>query len=90
MKIWQKASGNKKEVEEFTIGRDPEFDLILAPFDVLGSMAHAKMLFKIGLITEEENKQLQEGLKTIYLEIEQGKFSIDWESKMFILRWSFY
>ncbi|KPQ09726.1 MAG: argininosuccinate lyase ArgH [Algoriphagus marincola HL-49] len=77
MKIWQKASGNKKEVEEFTIGRDPEFDLILAPFDVLGSMAHAKMLFKIGLITEEENKQLQEGLKTIYLEIEQGKFSID-------------
>ncbi|MBY5950164.1 argininosuccinate lyase [Algoriphagus sp. NF] len=77
MKIWQKASGNKKEVEEFTIGRDPEFDLILAPFDVLGSMAHAKMLFKIGLLTEEENKQLQEGLKTIYLEIEQGKFSID-------------
>jgi argininosuccinate lyase len=77
MKIWQKASGNKREVEEFTIGRDPEFDLILAPFDVLGSMAHAKMLYKIGLLTEEENKQLQDGLRVIYLEIEQGKFSID-------------
>lgn len=76
MKLWQKATGNKKEVEQFTIGRDPEFDLILAPFDVLGSMAHAKMLAKIGLLTPEENEILQKGLKEIYFEIEQGKFSI--------------
>lgn len=76
MKLWQKATGSKKEVEQFTIGRDPEFDLILAPFDVLGSMAHAKMLAKIGLLTSEENKMLQKGLKEIYFEIEQGKFSI--------------
>lgn len=76
MKLWQKATGSKKEVEQFTIGRDPEFDLILAPFDVLGSMAHAKMLAKIGLLTSEENEILQKGLKEIYFEIEQGKFSI--------------
>ena len=76
MKLWQKATGSKKEVEQFTIGRDPEFDLILAPFDVLGSMAHAHMLAKIGLLTKEENEILQKGLKEIYLEIEQGKFSI--------------
>ena len=55
MKIWQKATGSKKEVESFTIGRDPEFDIILAPFDVLGSMAHAAMLQKIGLLTKDEN-----------------------------------
>lgn len=76
MKLWQKATGSKKEVEQFTIGRDPEFDLILAPFDVLGSMAHAHMLAKIGLLTAEENQTLQKGLKEIYFEIEQGKFSI--------------
>ncbi len=76
MKLWQKATGNKKEVEQFTIGRDPEFDLILAPFDVLASMAHAAMLATIGLLTEEENQTLQKGLKEIYYEIEQGKFNI--------------
>jgi len=76
MKLWQKATDSKKEVEQFTIGRDPEFDLILAPFDVLGSMAHAKMLAKIGLLTNEENEIVQKGLKEIYFEIEQGKFSI--------------
>ncbi|WP_111669742.1 argininosuccinate lyase [Algoriphagus litoralis] len=75
-KLWQKATGSKKEVEQFTIGRDPEFDSLLAPFDVLGSMAHAKMLAKIGLLTQEENEILQKGLKEIYFEIEQGQFSI--------------
>lgn len=76
MKLWQKATGSKKEVEQFTIGRDPEFDILLAPFDVLGSMAHSKMLAKIGLLTPEENEILQKGLKEIYFEIEQGKFTI--------------
>lgn len=76
MKLWQKATGSKKEVEQFTIGRDPEFDIVLAPFDVLGSMAHAQMLEKIGLLTAEDNTVLQKGLKEIYAEISEGKFSI--------------
>lgn len=76
MKLWQKATGNKKEVENFTIGRDPEFDIILAPFDVLGSMAHAHMLTKVGLLTAEDNATLQKGLKEIYYEIEKGTFEI--------------
>ncbi len=76
MKLWQKETGNKKEVENFTIGRDPEFDIILAPFDVLGSMAHAHMLAKVGLLTKEDNETLQKGLKEIYFEIEKGQFHI--------------
>ena len=76
MKLWQKATGNKKEVENFTIGRDPEFDIILAPFDVLGSMAHAHMLTKVGLLTAEDNATLQKGLKEIFYEIEKGTFEI--------------
>jgi argininosuccinate lyase len=77
MKLWQKATASKIEVEQFTVGRDPEFDLLLAPYDVLGSMAHATMLSTIGLLTKEENIILQGGLKEIYNEIEQGKFAIE-------------
>ncbi|WP_057936423.1 argininosuccinate lyase [Algoriphagus resistens] len=76
MKLWQKETGSKKEVESFTIGRDPEFDILLAPYDVLGSMAHAQMLSTIGLLTAEENEILQRGLKDIYSEIEKGVFEI--------------
>jgi argininosuccinate lyase len=76
MKLWQKKTESKKEVESFTIGRDPEYDLLLAPFDVLGSMAHAQMLGSIGLLTSEENEILQQGLKEIYGEIQKGEFEI--------------
>jgi len=77
MKLWQKNTSAKKEVEQFTIGRDPEFDIILAPFDVLGSMAHAIMLEKIGLLSQGELEQLLKGLKDIYIEIEKGQFTIE-------------
>ncbi|RZS97098.1 argininosuccinate lyase [Cecembia calidifontis] len=77
MKLWQKNTSAKKEVETFTIGRDPEFDILLAPFDVLGSMAHAIMLEKIGLLTSSELEVLLQGLREIYYEIEQGTFKID-------------
>lgn len=76
MKLWQKDKTSKKEVENFTIGRDPEFDLILAPFDVTGSMAHAIMLESIDLLTAEELRMLKKGLKEIREEIRQGTFSI--------------
>jgi len=77
MKLWQKTTTSKKEVEQFTVGRDPEFDILLAPYDVLGSMAHAAMLESIDLLTGEENLLLQKGLKEIYDEIKQGKFVIE-------------
>jgi len=77
MKLWQKTTNSKQEVEQFTVGKDPEFDILLAPYDVLGSMAHAAMLETIGLLTAEENKILQKGLLEIYEEINQGKFAIE-------------
>jgi len=77
MKLWQKTTNSKQEVEQFTVGKDPEFDILLAPYDVLGSMAHAAMLETIGLLTAEENLLLQKGLKEIYEEIKQGKFVIE-------------
>ncbi|PSL02296.1 argininosuccinate lyase [Cecembia rubra] len=77
MKLWQKNTSAKKEVENFTIGRDPEFDILLAPFDVLASMAHAIMLEKIALLSTSELETLLKGLREIYFEIEKGEFKID-------------
>ncbi|MFC4871816.1 argininosuccinate lyase [Negadavirga shengliensis] len=77
MKLWQKDKTNKKEVETFTIGRDPEFDLLLAHHDVTGSLAHAIMLESIGLLTKEELGILKKGLKEIREEIREGKFVIE-------------
>ncbi|MFO7826846.1 MAG: argininosuccinate lyase [Cyclobacterium sp.] len=76
MKLWQKDKTSKKEVETFTIGRDPEFDLLLAPFDLSGSMAHASMLASIGLLTADELQVLKKGLKEIREEVQNGKFAI--------------
>ncbi|TKK71481.1 argininosuccinate lyase [Ilyomonas limi] len=66
MKLWQKNTTSLKEVEQFTVGKDREFDLLLAPFDVLGNIAHAKMLATIGLLTAEECEQLVKELRAIY------------------------
>lgn len=76
MKLWQKNTSSKKEVERFTIGRDPEFDILLAPFDILGSLAHAQMLEHIGLLSQDELLILQKGLREIWNEIQAGSFSI--------------
>jgi len=76
MKLWQKNTSSKIEVEKFTIGRDPDFDILLAPFDVLGSLAHAIMLQEIGLLTAEELAVLKKGLLEIYQEIQQNQFTI--------------
>lgn len=76
MKLWQKNTGSKVEVEKFTIGKDPDFDLLLAPFDVMASIAHATMLAEINLITADELITLKKGLLEIYQEIKERKFVI--------------
>ena len=66
MKLWQKNTASLKEVENFTVGRDREFDVMMAKHDVLGNIAHAKMLATIGLLTNEEANDLVAELKNIY------------------------
>src|SRR5205085_2404345 len=77
MKLWQKNTETLKEVEKFTVGNDREFDLQLAPFDVLGSIAHTKMLAEVGLLTKDEATQLTTQLKNIYTSIHDSRFTID-------------
>lgn len=76
MKLWQKNTASLKEVETFTVGHDREMDLYLAAFDVLGSLAHTRMLESIGLLTAEETTALHVELKKIYARIQEGKFSL--------------
>lgn len=76
-KLWDKGIETDKLIESFTIGRDKELDVLLAPFDVLGSLAHITMLTKIGLIEPDELALLTQELRNIYREVEKGDFQID-------------
>jgi len=76
-KLWEKSVQVNKEIERFTVGRDREMDLYLAKHDVLGSMAHITMLQSIGLLTEDELKQLLTELRKIHAQVEQGNFVIE-------------
>jgi argininosuccinate lyase len=77
MKLWQKNSSSSKEVEKFTAGRDREMDIYLAPFDILGSIAHVKMLGSVGLLSGSETTTLSKELIKIYGEAEKGTFSLE-------------
>ncbi len=77
MKLWEKNIASLKEVEKFTVGEDRRLDLYLAPFDVLGSLAHIQMLQSAGLLNEIELQELQQGLKEIYKDIQNGTFVLE-------------
>lgn len=78
MKLWQKEGVvTDEQIERFTVGRDREMDLYLAPFDVLGNIAHATMLQSIGLLNQQELLLLKAQLIAIYGEIEEGEFRIE-------------
>ena len=76
-KLWEKNFEVNAEIERFTVGRDREMDLYLAPYDVMGSMAHITMLESIGLLEADELKQLLAELKEIYAICERGEFKIE-------------
>ena len=76
-KIWDKGFSVNEQVEAFTVGRDRELDLFLAKYDVLGSLAHTRMLQSIGLLTADELEHIQTELKRIFRTIEDGEFVIE-------------
>lgn len=77
MKLWQKDKASLKEVEVFTVGKDRELDIQLAPFDILGSIAHVTMLESVGLLTTEEKELLVKELQALYNSIAHSPFTID-------------
>jgi argininosuccinate lyase len=77
VKLWDKGTATNQKVESFTVGNDRELDLFLAPFDVLGTLAHTAMLESIGLLTSEELAQIHSELKRIYQQTQDRTFSIE-------------
>lgn len=78
MKLWQKDNKISSElITKFTVGKDNELDMVLAEFDVKGSLAHTQMLASIGLLSEGELQEIHKELQNILDEIEAGKFKIE-------------
>lgn len=77
MKLWQKGAVAHENVDKFTVGKDREYDIFLAQYDCQASIAHAKMLAKIGLISIPESEQLCKVLEELKIAAETGNFTIE-------------
>ena len=75
--LWKKDLPADKIVERYTVGRDRELDMRLAPFDVMGSLAHIKMLNSVSLLESHELEVLTAELNAILKEIESGSFVME-------------
>ena len=76
-KLWEKSTQVNAKIEAFTIGSDRVMDVFLAKYDVLGSMAHIRMLESVGLLQPDELESLLYELKSIYQLADEGKFTIE-------------
>jgi len=79
MKIWDKGFDNDPRIDAFTVGRDRELDLLLAPYDIEGSMAHIRMLAEVGLLEADELAALLPALEKLHQEALEGRFVIHGE-----------
>ena len=77
MKLWDKGFSTDKKIDIFTVGNDRELDLLLAKYDIVGSLAHAKMLHKIGLLSKEEIDAVEKELQAILTTVQNGEFTIE-------------
>ena len=77
MKLWEKGIPVNEAIEKFTVGKDRELDLYLAPYDILGSMAHVTMLESVGLLEKKELPVLLDALKKLHARAESGDFVIE-------------
>ncbi|MGB1168619.1 MAG: argininosuccinate lyase [Flavobacteriaceae bacterium] len=77
MKLWDKGIKIDDKIEQFTVGNDREVDIHIAKHDVKASLAHAKMLFSVGILTSVELQQLEKGLSILEKQIHEGTFIIE-------------
>jgi argininosuccinate lyase len=79
MKIWNKGFDNDAQIDAFTVGRDRELDLMLAPFDIEGTIAHITMLSQVGLLSADDLALLLPELRQLHREALEGRFTISGE-----------
>ncbi|MEM6721069.1 MAG: argininosuccinate lyase [Bacteroidota bacterium] len=77
MKLWDKGITIDKKIEAFTVGNDREIDMHIAQYDIQASLAHAQMLAKIEIISQEELQQLSAGLATLQQQLDNNTFVIE-------------
>ncbi|RSC93705.1 argininosuccinate lyase [Tenacibaculum singaporense] len=77
MKLWDKGLSIDKKIEHFTVGNDREIDIHIAPYDLQASLAHAKMLASIGIVTSEELALVTAGITALQQQVADGTFAID-------------
>jgi len=77
MKLWDKGYSVDDKIVDFTVGLDREMDIYLAPYDILGTMAHITMLESVGLLAKEELDVLLSELKVLHAQAVAGEFVIE-------------
>lgn len=81
MKLWEKGYDLDKKTEEFTIGNDCIMDLKIAKYDIIGSLAHVKMLLSIHILNDDEYKILKKELIHIYNDVASPNTSFQIETE---------
>ncbi len=79
MKLWQKNQAPHQKIDQFTVGKDREYDLHLAAYDCQASIAHAQMLAQIGVLTPKEAEQILSVLSDLKNDADNGNFVIEAE-----------
>mgnify|MGYP000158396686 CR=1 FL=1 len=78
MKLWEKGNqSTNRIIEQFTVGNDRELDLEIAQYDIQASKAHAKMLNKVELLSNQEYHAIAKELKKLQIAAENGTFTIE-------------
>lgn len=77
MKLWDKGFSTDEKIDMFTVGNDRQLDLIIAKYDVMGSIAHAKMLHKMQILQDREITVIEAALNSILNNIKDGNFVIE-------------
>jgi len=77
MKLWDKEISTEQSILSFTTGKDPVYDLELAPYDVAGSMAHTIMLAEAGMIGKNEAEELVRELEVLYRQSQEGRMVLE-------------
>ncbi len=77
MKLWDKGLPTDQKIDMFTVGNDRQLDLVIAKYDVRATMAHAKMLHSVGLISKSDIEAIETELNVLAQQIEEGSFVIE-------------
>ena len=81
MKLWDKGYSVDSELEAFTTADDYLLDRDLVAWDCAASVAHARMLARCGILSDDEAEKLATELRAIAADAQAGSFEIKFEDE---------